>query len=1043
MRETPGNATPSRGLLLVLLAALVFAALLLALPDDSAAAVVGSSAGLVAAAGTFAALAVQRARREGPRRAAGRRRWGWLLLAASGLAFAAGQCAWAVQQLTDATVSFPSWAEALFLAQFPLTAAGVLCLAAGSMPVTSGARTVLDALLTVTALLLLSWDLALEPAYRSQAGAGIAALAVAVAYPLAHVAVLSLIAAVAAHSGRFGRELGFLGAGMAVSAVTYTAFGWLVYGGAYSSGALVDVGWVLAFGLMALAARGTVPAGDALSAGRTSPRAAWRAPAVVPLSLVALSMLVSMVELHLSSRIDVLQVWLGVAVVGLLLARQGLSLRENAALTRRLEQRVAERTAELLASRRRYQSVLDSVHEVIVQADAHGRVLFLSRAWEHLTGRPLDEPVGRPLATLAHPEDAAVLEGAAARALRTGAPAQARVRVVDSAGSTRWTEASLHPAREARGAEAALSGTLRDVTDRIRAEDALRESEERCRLLLESTGEGIFGLDLAGRCTFLNAAAATMIGRPPEEVLGVPLHSLVHHTRADGTPHPEEECPVLPEARAGRGCHLAEELFWRSDGTSFPVEINARPVLKHGDVSAVVVTFTDVTGRRAAEDEVRRRALHDPLTDLPNRTLLADRLEQALAGTRRSRTPTALMVLDLDGFKDVNDRHGHPTGDELLREVAARLTAPGLLRAQDTVARLGGDEFAVVLPALGGAEDAQHVAAKVLAAITEPVRVATGLLRVGCSLGIAVAPDDAADPQSLLQRADVAMYLAKARGGGAARYHAEHDRARLHRLELADELREAIGEGRLDLHYQPIVDLRSGRTAHLEALCRWHSPERGSVPAQTFVDVAEEAGLMGALTAYVLGEAHRQSQAWRSAGLEVTVAVNLSASTLHEPDLLRLAHDWCTSDPPAGPLEIEVTESAVMAHPALAVEQLQRLADLGVRVSIDDFGTGYSSLAHLRDMPVHAVKIDRSFLAGARGGAREESIVESIIQLGHTLDLTVIAEGVETAETARRLSELGCDKAQGWHFGHPEPAARLTARLLEEDVVVPDGHGVR
>ncbi|PPK97861.1 PAS domain S-box-containing protein/diguanylate cyclase (GGDEF)-like protein [Kineococcus xinjiangensis] len=1081
MRQV-GSARVRVGVPAVLLAWAVFAGVLLLVPNRSGASSVAGSTGLFLAAVVFTVVAWQRAAWH---HAAEAGRWpgrGWRLLAAGGAAFAAGQCAWAYQQVRGWPVPFPSWAEALFLLEFPLIAAGVLCLADQSMRAVSRVRIIVDGLLLVTALLILFWDVALRPAYLEQAGAGRVALLVGLAFPLAHVVVLSLIGAVAVHSSARSRDFAFLAAGLLTSALAYAVFGWLAARQSYFTGHLVDSLWVLSFGLMCLAAwspqsvavraqGGTALHEEAGAQEVAARRLGWgvragAAPAVVPVLLAAGAVALLAVQLLWWGDLDLAHTGLGVCLGIMLLGRQWLSLREHALLSRSLEQRVAERTAELTArtadlaarskeltaSRQRYQSVLDSVHEVIFQADLHGAITFVSRAWQELTGAPVDQALGRPLAALVDPKDASAVNEAVGRALMSSTPVQVQLRLLHRDEAPCWAEVGVQVLNDEHGAPVGLAGTLRDISDRHRAEEALRHSERRWRLLLESTSEGIFGLDLDGRCTFVNTAAAAMVGLDPVELVGRNVHELVHHSHADGSPYPLSECPVLPAVRAGRGCHLSEELLHRADGSSFLAEVNARPVYGDGQVEAAVKTVVDITSRHAAQQEVRHRALHDPLTDLPNRALLSDRLEQAIAGTSRSGEPTALMVLDLDGFKDVNDRFGHQAGDELLREIATRLSASGLLRASDTVARLGGDEFALVLPGLRDTTDAAAVARKVLDTIGEPILTGTGTLQVGCSLGIAIAPDDARDAFTLLQRADVAMYLAKSGGGGIARYHAEHDRARLHRLELADDLRAAVDAAQLYLNYQPVIDLRTGDVDHVEALCRWQHPRRGNVSAQTFIDIAEQAGLIGDLTRHVLVLAHQQSQAWRSAGLHVPIAVNISATTLHDAELLQAAYDWHHSDPPAGPLEIEVTESAVMTHPALAIEQLQRLTNLGVRVSIDDFGTGYSSLAHLRDMPVHAVKIDRSFLVGTHqdpsvehpaersvehGGQhpgdrrrqRDHALVESIIQLGHTLDLTVIAEGVENAQTAQRLRELGCDEAQGFHFGRPQLAQQLTAAL--------------
>ena len=1020
-------------------AAGAFVVVLLVVPDRTGGSAVAGGAGLLAAALVFVALAARRAARE-----AGRCRSAWALLAASGVAFAAGQCAWAYQQLAGSAVPFPSWAEALFLAQFPLAAAGILCLATGPTRAAVEARAVVDGLLVAASLLLLSWKAALEPSYVAQSSAGTTAVAVGLAFPLAHVVVLTVITVVAARDGTVGHDLGFVAGGVTASAIAYGAFAWLTATGAYFTGHVVDAGWVLAFGLMSVAASGR-PHGVGLVVrhGRSAPTAGVRmharplerptrvpatAVAALPVTLTTLALLLLLAQTVLGSRPQRLELSLGVGVVALLLTRQWLSLREHTALMRQLEQRVAQRTSELAASRQRYASVLDSVQEVIVQADVHGNVTFLSRAWTTLTGSPAEAGVGRPLGDLVDGDDRDLVVDAVHRVVSTGKTVELQCNVPRADASTRRVEAALHVVRDERGEPVGISGTLRDLTERLQAQDALRASEERWRLLLQSSGEGILGMGLDGRCTFSNAAAVAMLGLRPEQIMGRPLHALIHHTHANGKAYDVGECPLLPAVRSGRGCHLEEEVLWRADRTSFPAVLDARPVIKDGVVLEAVVTFTDVTDRRAAEREAQHRALHDPLTELPNRTLLSDRLAQAILGTQRSGAPTALMVLDLDGFKDINDRFGHSVGDEVLREVARRLGSVGL-RADDTVARLGGDEFAVVLPGLHALDDALAVAQRLVDAVRTPLPSTSGVLRIGCSLGIAVAPEDTSDAELLLQRADVAMYLAKSRGGGVARYHADYDQARISRLELADELRDAIASGALTVHYQPIVDLRTGAIEQVEALCRWHSPTRGEVPTQAFIDVAEQAGLIFEVTAFVMAEAHRQSREWCSAGCPVSIAINISASTLHDPRLLQLAYEWHHGHGPAGPLAVEVTESAVMASPALAVEQLQLLAALGVRVSIDDFGTGYSSLAQLRDMPVHAVKIDRTFLAGRPGDERGRSIIESIIQLGHTLELTVIAEGVETAATAARLRQLGCDRAQGWHFGRPQPAEGVTSML--------------
>jgi diguanylate cyclase (GGDEF)-like protein len=422
------------------------------------------------------------------------------------------------------------------------------------------------------------------------------------------------------------------------------------------------------------------------------------------------------------------------------------------------------------------------------------------------------------------------------------------------------------------------------------------------------------------------------------------------------------------------------------------------------------------------------QALHDALTDLPNRTLFHDRVGQALASARREHIPVAVMIMDLDRFKEVNDTLGHASGDELLKQAGERLRAA--LRESDTVARLGGDEFGVLLPRVVDSAAAVSVAHKLRSALEEPFTIHGLALQMEASVGIALFPEHGDDVHSLLQRADVAMYVAKEHPAGCEVYAKERDEYSPDRLTMLTELRRGIDAGELVLHYQPKAELRSGEVGGVEALVRWSHPTRGLVPPDEFIPLAQKTGVIVPLTHFVLNEALRQCRTWQLEGLNLCVGVNLSARNLLDvnlPDTVGgLLAKWEVTP---SLLELEITESTILADPIRAMHVLSRLSDMGVRLAIDDFGTGYSSLAYLKRLPVDELKIDKSFVQGMERDENDAVIVRSTIDLGRNLGLLVVAEGVETEEAWRRLVSLGCDVAQGYYLSRPVPAAELAAWL--------------
>jgi diguanylate cyclase (GGDEF)-like protein len=421
---------------------------------------------------------------------------------------------------------------------------------------------------------------------------------------------------------------------------------------------------------------------------------------------------------------------------------------------------------------------------------------------------------------------------------------------------------------------------------------------------------------------------------------------------------------------------------------------------------------------------LERQALLDALTGLPNRVLLRDRISQVLLHADRDQSRAALLLIDLDRFKEVNDALGHHYGDQLLLQVGERLRS-GLSNA-DTVACLGGDEFAVLLPGILGREAAVVLGGKLQALLEEPFVLEGVSLDVEASVGIALFPDHGTDADGLLQHADIAMYAAKEIHAGIVVFDAKLDHHSPGKLALLGDLRRAIEQGQLVVHYQPKVDAHDDRLLGVEALVRWRHPDRGLVPPDEFIPLAERTALIGPLTHQVLETALRQCRLWCEAGQELSVAVNVSARRLLDlafPDeVARLLAD---SGTPARLLVVEITESTIMLDPAHALETLRRLDDMGVRLSIDDFGTGYSSMSYLKNLPVHELKIDRTFVSQMASNASDAVIVRSTIDLGRNLGLSVVAEGVEDAGTLVELSALGCDAVQGYHISRPLPADEL------------------
>lgn len=571
---------------------------------------------------------------------------------------------------------------------------------------------------------------------------------------------------------------------------------------------------------------------------------------------------------------------------------------------------------------------------------------------------------------------------------------------------------------------------LRHTIARTRSEGELSVAARRLEVTLDSIGDALFSTNQSGRVTYLNRSAEAMTGWSRAEATGRPLDEVLKMidsvTREPANPR-ELSLSTLHAAPFVRS-----RLLIRRDGSESAVEHVAAPTQDHlGHVTGEVIVLRDVSEAHALSVRMSHLASHDPLTDLPNRLLLADRLTHALELARRHQRRLAILYLDLDRFKHTNDSLGHLFGDELLRTVARELTT--CVRSSDTVSRIGGDEFVVVLTELERVEDAAVGAQKIVRTLGRPRQLSGHDLRITVSVGVSVYPDDGQDTEGLLRSADLALYQAKDQGRNSYQFFERSLNVRaVQRREVETGLHRALDRHEFELHYQPKVNLKTGAVAGAEALLRWRHPERGLVHPAAFVPVAEDCGLITSIGRWVVYEACRQAQAWQDAGLgPVPVSVNISAAEFRSSTFLKHILGILNEtglDPRQ--LEIEVTEGVLMAHVDATRSILEALKAMGVRLAIDDFGSGWSSLSYLRRLPIDTLKIASSFLEEITERSPSAPIVSAIIGMGRSLRHRVIAEGVETEAQLAFLRAERCDEGQGYYFSRPI-AAQAFKRALE------------
>jgi len=584
-----------------------------------------------------------------------------------------------------------------------------------------------------------------------------------------------------------------------------------------------------------------------------------------------------------------------------------------------------------------------------------------------------------------------------------------------------------------------LPRALRYVIGRKAAEEALFAERERAQVTLNSIGDAVLSTDIEGNVTYLNLVAERMTGWSREEASGRPLAEVLQII--EGVTREPVRNPMGLAARQNKTVGLtADCILIRRDGFESAIENSAAPIHdRGGQVIGAVIVFRDVSQTRAQTLKMSHLAQHDFLTDLPNRLLLNDRLTQAIALARRDGNQLAVLFLDLDRFKHINDSLGHAIGDQLLQSVAERLAA--CVRTSDTVSRQGGDEFVILLSKVEHAKDAARSAEKMLAALTTSHRIAQHDLHVTVSIGIGIYPDDGQDAETLVKSADTAMYHAKENGRNNYQFFTQDMNLRaVERQSLEGGLRRAVGRQEFVLHYQPKVNLETGAITGAEALIRWLHPVRGLILPAQFVPIAEDCGLIVPIGQWVLREACRQARAWLDAGLQPTpVAVNISAVEFRAKDFLESVRatleDTCLEP---RYLELELTESVLMQDAESTTSVLQALKAMGVQLAVDDFGTGYSSLSYLRQFPIDALKVDQSFVHDITSDPEDATIVSAVIGMGKSLKQRVIAEGVETREQLAFLQSQGCDEGQGYYFSQPvvtEEFARLLGNGISETLL--------
>jgi len=930
----------------------------------------------------------------------------WYLIAVALVFFVAGDTIYYAQTALGADVPFPGPSDVLYLLVYPLLAGGLAIF----IRARSGDRNraaLLDALVPTVSLGLLSWVYLIAP-YTRATDLTLVEKAVSVAYPLGDVLALAILLRLLAAPGRKPAAVGLLSLSIVGVLISDVICGLARLDSNWAVGGPIDLGWIVfyaAAGFTALHPSMTRLTEDGTPAVAPPATGGRRLALLTLAALIAPSVLLAQ---HLQGAVvDAPVIAAGSALmIVLVMARVGGLITEQRQAHQR--ERALRKATSALAGAAAADDVLAAVR------DAIELIMPAGRAYELSIGepQPLPDATTVELGVTMGPADPA---GEHPYALHTamilpGGPAQR---------SAVQLAAPLGDLRAVRPAVQALFGQAAMVVERIAlaTEISRRDGEAYFRTLIQSAADVILIVGDDERIRYASPSASALFGWP--DLTGAPLTRLVADT------HHERLTEALDTARRGSG-EGVDLTAVCADRRLLQVECTGRDLRDDPTVRGIVLTVRDVTERRRLENDLAHQAYHDGLTGLANRALFRNRLDEAFARACHDGAELGVLFVDLDDFKEVNDSLGHAVGDQLLVAVGqriARAAGPG-----DTAARMGGDEFAILVGQSGDAAAAEQTAARILAALAEPVEVSDGLggahvVSGAASVGVATSAD-AASPTELLRHADLALYLAKGAGKGTwQRYRSDLHTAMVERLALRTSLLEAIEDRQFVLQYQPIVDVHTADVVGVESLVRWQHPERGLLGPYHFIELAEESGAIVGLGNWVLRESLRQFAAWRAQAPDSSlryVSVNVSARQFRQPgfvDQVREALAAAGAEPRW--LLLEITESLVLRDAEQVCADLEALRALGVRIAIDDFGTGYSSLSYLRQIPVDVLKIDKSFIDDILASGRQRALVDAIVTLARHLDLSVVAEGIESAEQRAMLAGMGCPYGQGYLFAKP------------------------
>ena len=694
-------------------------------------------------------------------------------------------------------------------------------------------------------------------------------------------------------------------------------------------------------------------------------------------------------------------------------------------------ERIQDGVSELAQREDDFRNLYEQAPVLMHSVGTDRRLLSVNDEWLARLGYERSEVLGRPSTEFLTPESRRYAEEVVIpRFLKQGFLRDVDYQMVTKSGEVLDVQLSAIWQRDAHGRPVRTLSVIKETTEQRRLAAELVAEKERIEVTLQSIGDGVVTTDDQGRITYMNPVAEQLVGRRLDEARGLAFGAVVH--MFDDVTSAPLSSPIENCLYGKRVAGVPQNAVLRDrHGKEYGVQNSVAPILgKNGMLIGAVMVFQDVSEARALSQRLAYLAHHDSLTDLPNRVLFQDRVHQACQFALRHHTRFAVIFMDLDHFKHVNDSLGHAVGDELLKTVSQRLT--GTLRGTDTVCRLGGDEFVMLLSNIGGPDDVGEVAKKILRDVAVPCVLEGTEVNVGISLGIAVFPSDGDDPETLMKHADAAMYRSKREGRNRYQFFSKAvDQAASARLRLESDMRRGLAEGQFIAHYQPIVDAASGQPVALEALARWDRPEHGLQGPLVFITVAEESGLIVPLGAAMLRRACEQLRAWRGTALgHITIAVNVSPVQLAHAGFIDMVAETLQSTGVDGAqLAFEITESTLMTDPEATLGLLQRIKALGIRIAIDDFGTGYSSLSHLKRFPVDSVKIDRSFVRDLETDPDDRELVKAIVAMSRSLRLRVVAEGVETDAQSEMLTGMGCTSLQGFLYAKPVDAAAVGAWL--------------